>query len=405
MSFGKEERIVWISGHRHEFQKDDFDRKIDVYIKEPDVINEHTGIFLILEGLGGLAETPGMKEMRADWCNRYNVITLGVNYLGARSQFKSDFSISEEMLDKLFSKLTREQKIEYNAKYVNTPFEIFNFFPNQDLSSEIIITNKDNVPKEKIRDYNDFGYIQAMDCLYAIAYAINSYRAIGISFNSRRIFIYGSSFGGLIAQICSRFAPHTFSLVADASGYAHVDEPTVFPDYFRAKVMSTMIALKKILYYSKDPKDEYYFSPDMHKIRSPDSISHTNTYKKMFKGKIIMFHAMGDKLVNVNDKIELEKLYKKSGIDCTQYLFSEKDVDGEIIRSNEHCMGADLKKLFEKYCDKFALEKNQHTLKKASPTDFDLKHKITYMGKNVFYEIDYSDDYPKISSIKKKHAK
>ncbi|MDR0454214.1 MAG: DUF2920 family protein [Deferribacteraceae bacterium] len=398
------EQIFWLKGHKTEFQEDDFERSFDIYVKEPDTINENTGLFLISEGLGGLASSPSLVQMRERWSNRYNVVTLGVNYFGSRSFNKSAvFRIKNDMVDKLFNKLTEEQKDDYKSRNSNNPFDMLRYLKGQDLASEIFVHEVSDVNKEQIRDYFDYGYIQTIDCLCAVKYVLDMYKSKGKRLNAKRIFAYGVSFGGQLAQLCSKFAPNTFSLVADVSGYAFPERASMRPDsntYQRTQISGVMLGKFKGFYYESDKNSKYYVTDDMLKIRTLCDKAHINTYKQHFKGKIIMFHGADDKLVDVKSKIALEKLYKKNKIDCVHYIFSEKDTDGEIIKSSGHAMDCDPIKLFEKYCEKYALESNQGWIKKEALTDFDIGKKIVYPAQYVNYVIDYSDTFPTITPAK-----
>ena len=379
-----EEKVVWLSGHKLEFQHDDFDRKFDIYIQEPDVIDEDTGILLISEGLGGLASSAAMKEMRQDWCNRYNVIALSVNYMGLRTQNVKKYNISPAVAETLISMLSENDRLEWSAN--PNFFKLLDYFPGQDLTAyNIIIDGVVDYPQDRglARDYNDFGYIQAMDCLYAVKHVLDHYTV-----NKSRIFAYGSSFGGYIMQMCSKYAPSTFAFIADASGYAKPDMMLIRPSgdiYSRGYANNgAVFGVKTEPFYIADKKSDFYFTEDMDMIRTLSDKNHINIFSKYFSGQIVMFHSVADPLVNVEDKKALGNIYKKAKINCRHYLFTEKDIDGEIIKTTGHCMGADLKKLFEKFCGNDLLLKG----KENKQTDFDLKHQIAYPCKkdcvNIF---------------------
>ncbi len=228
----KETKVHWLSGHKLEFQEDDFDRKFDVYIHEPEEINEHTGIFIILEGLGGLASSPAMDEIRKSWSNKYNVIAVGVNYLGSRRALKVvNPIIDKELLSKFEKIMTQEQINHYLNRPDNNINTLLDYFPNQDLLSKGIIMKTSsgyNENRALVRDYNDFGYIQAIDVIYALKYVLDNYKV-----NKNRIFIYGTSYGGYISQMVAKFAPTTLSLVADLSGYALAESYMVYTQVIR----------------------------------------------------------------------------------------------------------------------------------------------------------------------------
>ncbi len=399
----KETKVVWLSGHKLEFQEDDFDRKFDIYIQEPDDINENTGVFIILEGLGGLASSPAMNEIRKSWSNKYNVIAVGVNYLGSRSEINKvdNVIIDNELLSKFEKIMTKEQISHFLNRPDKSIMTLLDYFPNQDLLSKGIIVKTSsnyNPNRALIRDYKDFGYIQAIDPIYALKYILDNYKV-----NKNRIFIYGVSYGGYIAQMVAKFAPSSFSLVADLSGYALAEKYIVYPQVVRSFTdKKTLIGKVEESFYSMPsappPSNKFAFTDDMYEIRKLATKHHIKNFAKHFTGKIFMFHSINDPLIKVETKKELEKMYKDFNIDCTHYLFDKSHIDGEIIKTDGHCMNADVKKLFEKYLSDVV---NQEVSSNDKNTDFDIKHSITYSCKKQKYVIDYSKEYPIIYSTKK----
>ncbi|MDR2884576.1 MAG: DUF2920 family protein, partial [Deferribacteraceae bacterium] len=383
---------------------------IEIYIKEPDSgVNANTGLFLIVFAVGGHAASAYYVKLREEWANRYNVVTLGVNILGTKARIHNETNLELQDGEKaipfimdLVQKRNPEGLSELKKQQPQCTFgDLLQLLSNINLARHIKVLNKNPIPRDEIRDYRDYrdyGYIQTMDCLYGVKYVLDRYKL-----NSKRIFAFGSSLGAYIAHMCAKFAPNTFSLIADNSGWAAVDEYTVFTErypvgYNIGNMVEVALAVEQ--YYSEDRNSPYYFSEDMFKIRALNDDSHLNIFKRHFKGRIVMFHQKNDRLVNYQTRLALAEKYLKNGINATLHSFGAEDIDGVIIKSDKHGMNADLKLLFEKYCDNYALEENQDKLAACIGTDFDMGHKLVYPAKRCNYIIDYSGNYPTIESKK-----
>lgn len=395
----KDVRVEWLTGHKLEFQEDDFQRKFDIYIQEPDNIDENTGLILVIDGFGGMASSQQMSDLRNFLCNKYNVIALSVNYLGVRTKAMKSMQLvlNKEILDKIESLMTDEQIDHWIKRQDKSLDAILGYFPNQDLMQHGIIFKRVlniNEDRSLVRDYIDFGYIQTMDCLYGVKFVLDNY-----NLNKNRLFIYGISYAGYIAQMCAKFAPATFSLIVDLSGYALAENILVFPNAIRSFTQKkTLFGTIEESFYSKDKSSKFAFTDDMAEIRKLSSKHHIKTMAKYFDGKIVMFHGDKDILVNIETKKQLHNMYQDANIDSNLLIFSAKDIDGDIIKSDGHCMNADVKKLFEKYMSDEVLKERENN----KSTDFDLQHSISYSCKKKKYVISYENsDYPTISVLKK----
>jgi predicted esterase len=397
-----EEIKAVIPAHKLEFDHKNFDREIEVFIKEPDAgVNADTGLFLILHAAGGYAENPYFRKLREEWADRYNVVAIGVNYLGTSNDREHPTKLSlqnpEQTVKYLDSRARAENPEGLAALHASGSCnwtDLLSLFPNTDLSQHVIVVDKSLPHRDEMKDYRDYGYIQTMDCLYAVKYTLDRYKI-----NSKRIFVFGSSLGGYLAQTCAKFAPNTFSLVADNSGFPAIMQNDVF---LKGRYTRIVIENKACLFcapqlfYESDRNSPYYFSDDMFKIRALNDNSHLAVFKQHFKGRIVAFHAKKDQLVPYAGKLDLHEKYRKNGVNSVFYSFDTADIDGKVIISDGHGMSADLKLLFEKYCDEFALNDK----KSDGVTDFDIGHKIVYSGAKSNFILDYSGGYPTIENRK-----
>jgi cephalosporin-C deacetylase-like acetyl esterase len=68
-------------------------------------------------------------------------------------------------------------------------------------------------------EYQSFGFLPALDCLTVLGDVLNRFPMI----NKKKIIAYGSSYGGYIAMLCGKYAPNTFSVIIDNSGFSRAE--------------------------------------------------------------------------------------------------------------------------------------------------------------------------------------
>ncbi|MMZ58600.1 hypothetical protein D1872_205880 [compost metagenome] len=144
-------------------------RNLKIYFSEPDVINDDTGILLLIPGFGGNANSNVYKKMRSTFADKFNLITVQCDYFG------------------------------------------WGFMQAERL-------------QESVSNFNDMGIMQALDNITAVTVLAEIIKDNGLTFNAGKIIAYGQSHGAYIAYLCNIFAPSLFSLIIDNSAW-------IFPLY------------------------------------------------------------------------------------------------------------------------------------------------------------------------------
>ena len=238
-------------------------------------------------------------------------------------------------------------------------------------------------------EYQNFGVMQALDHI-CVLYDLQK----KIRFDGGIIAI-GSSHGGYIANLLSKFAPNTLSAVFDNSSYAvpplsYVMEREIKPAIFYPCRMIT----KNIgIYYAiksgwtTNSLSSNYYSEDARKIRS---FIHEEDIKRMAemgrnKTQYRFCHSKYDfQIANVYEKTAMFDLLKKYNFDAEIYLADHGDVDGKFVKNLDHGMALSLKKMFEKFYP--------DVIHKSEDTDITLKSLIIYEGIKGDYIFKYSED-------------
>jgi hypothetical protein len=115
---------------------------------------------LCLHNWGGIYDQPIYKSWCRTFAERYDVVTISVNYLQSGAEGKLE---------------TREHAY-------------------------------------------DFGYLQAMDCIGALYQVREQLLGEGLDFDEHRVYAMGGSGGGNVTQMVCKLAPHTFACGVDICG-------------------------------------------------------------------------------------------------------------------------------------------------------------------------------------------
>lgn len=197
-------------------------------------------------------------------------------------------------------------------------------------------------------EYHSFGLLPALDHFSAISELAKRYR-----FDPRRIVVYGSSYGGYIANLMAKFAPGTFSMVIDNSGFNRVQ----MTDLLQRDLMDGF-AIKDIVVdgaalgfpvvpsypWTLDEQAPTYFSDARRGIRSLLIAEHWLGSRT----RHCIYHSVGDRLVPVAEKDSLVELLCSQGRRVVYHRVNESDIDGNAYKTLEHGMDASLRALFEK---------------------------------------------------------
>jgi len=199
----------------------------------------------------------------------------------------------------------------------------------------------------KYPEYLSFGLIPALDHFSAIEEL-----AKRCQFDLRRIVLFGSSYGGYIANLMAKFAPSTFSLVIDNSGFTHVllrevlsSEQVEGEQYREINFGEARInfPLTPSYPWTLDELSTAYFSDAHRNIRSLLIADHWLGSKTSH----CIFHSVGDRLVPITEKDRMVELLRLQGRNVKYHRIERSDIEGRKYKTLEHGMDASLRALFE----------------------------------------------------------
>ncbi|MCE9531092.1 MAG: alpha/beta fold hydrolase [Planctomycetes bacterium] len=231
----------------------------------------------------------------------------------------------------------------------------------------------------------DFGYLQALDSLRALAFVFNGFKAANKPFAAGRIYCTGGSGGGNVTLMANKLAPRTFACVVDMCGMKKLSDDIAF----NLPGGSDLDAR-----YSRDPKSKNYLSIDEQEIRYLGHPEHLAVMKKLGNAtKIFTVHGVDDVTCPFKDAEEMVFWMKRAKLDVVPHFITKADLDGKIFASSGHALGNRTQIVF-KVAGKHLLSGNTDALVLAGKTDFERREDVRFPTSNGSYVISYSNGYP-----------
>lgn len=400
------------------------------HISLPKDYDKNTIPIIVLHGYGDYSNSEYMTSLHKSMTSKYNVAIITVNYVGTfTKQIFSENKKPYDFIDQSFEINNDEQKINFLSilqSIINKPKETLLFLVENNVIEEnnnllnqldfiafliLLIKNKMcngnyllaklneigfkqsivNFSQNTVGDHQDFGLIQAIDILTAVSDLKNRYTNIKWS----QLSIVGTSNGGYLASMCDKLAPNTFSKIINNSGWIKAENSQIF-----SKKNGFHKNLKFLVfnddYWSEDNQSINFFNIHHKEIRALDNEIHLDEQKiqtlKNTNKKYIFSHTINDNMIRIKDKDDYIRNLKKIcfNIDYNR-LDCQSKLDGKTFKSLEHGALASLKGLIIDYIinedNHFIIDKN----------DFELKSIIKYHCSNGLYNIDFTDQFPKIT--------
>ncbi|WP_026908873.1 DUF2920 family protein [Paucisalibacillus globulus] len=357
---------ISIPAHYNIYNGEHNRRNLDIYFTEPESgVNSNTGILLLIPGFGGNSNSKIYQKMRLQFADSYNLIVIQCDYFGSEfmqgtSRVKPDYHLKD--LERILSKQDFTQVLN-NQDIMN----VINVLANYPYTLDVT-----EILDEKISNFNDMGWMQAMDLLTAV-YAIKAILADNkLKFNQNKVIAYGHSHGAYLGYLCNRLAPNEFSLIIDNSAWVkplYFNHSRFLIHYFGEMALKVKFDyLAKNLQYDKDILDL------------------NNLYRNFENNAIILsYHGIDDDLVNINTK----KCFCESVINMTLFPIGEKDLNKGIFKSTNHGLTADFIKHFDDVMNAFSFSKDKKEHKKFEHVI--IKHRESE------YVVDYSSGLPRLT--------
>ncbi|MCB9875438.1 MAG: DUF2920 family protein [Planctomycetaceae bacterium] len=231
----------------------------------------------------------------------------------------------------------------------------------------------------------DFGYLQAIDALRALAFVRNGLKQARVAYDDGRLFCTGGSGGGNVTLMANKLAPRTFACVIDMCGMKKLSDDIAF----NLPGGSGLNAR-----WSQDAESPYYLSADEQELRFVGHPKHLATIKSHNTiGKIIVVHGTDDTICPFEDAREMVANMRTAGLDVESHFLTKDDLDGTVFTSSGHALGNRTEIVFQ-VAGKYLAPDNPAALRRNGPSDFDRREDIRYETTNGQFVISYKSGLP-----------
>lgn len=323
-----------------------------------DGINVDTGLFQFLVGYGMEPCGSYVRSLLTYVANRYNCVAVSPDYFGANlwAPGKCKWVPHPEF----FLNLKR-----YHGLDVSAP----KGFDTRELADRLAKVLSGRGVKSLhpaclllgvTSEYHSMGVLPALDGLRLAHHLIDEF-----ALNKRRLFLLGTSYGGYVANLMTKFAPRTFRMVVDNSGFSSAEDD-IWNVYGQSKWHfgnGFTINTQMIAAFSEEPTATSYFSPSRKNIRTLLDASQIFTGSARLYG----YHPMFDAVAPTAAKQQLREVFAGK-IPYELEIIDETMLDGRVFKSLAHGMNASMRGLFDRSYEKFLRDGGAL----ADETDFDL---------------------------------
>lgn len=360
--------------------------KLEYFLSFPESgVNADTGVILVIPGFGDWAASDYQKDkLRPYLANKYNCIAVGVNYFGIGVKIVRNLRTGEnflECIEKIYGVRPNQYVINENVR-IDILFKILKEKGVKKIDHRCYLLH--DAYNGGYREYQSFGFLPAIDHLNVLGEILKRY-----NINKRKIIAFGSSYGGYIALLLGKFAPNTFSVIIDNSGYVKsqlneiADRELLIPHSFSTRDL-------QVYHFEDNPwtifdkASPFFFSDSCKCIRSLQCEEHI----KGSKTRYYIFHSERDKIIPIAEKDMFVDMLRKHNT-VNYFKVNEQNMDGSVFKNLDHAMKASLRGIFDLVSDfdDNGLEKD------TDLTDFDLNSVYTYNCGEKSYVFSFNNNF------------
>lgn len=231
----------------------------------------------------------------------------------------------------------------------------------------------------------DFGYLQALDALRALAFVRDGLKLREIAYDDSRLFCTGGSGGGNVTQMANKLAPRTFACVIDMCGMKKLSDDIAFNRPGGSGLNAR---------WSQDVNSRNFLSSDEQEIRFVGNPQHLATMKSLEPtSKIIVVHGVDDTTCPFTDAQEMVANMQAAKLDVEPHFIAKDDLDGAVFTSSGHALGNRTEIVF-RVAEKYLAADTTHSLRRNGPSDFDRREDVRYETSNGAFVISYETGIP-----------
>ena len=356
---------------------------LDYYVTLPEKYNNNKPypIVFCIPGYGDHAGTDYQtSKLRPYIADKYNVIAVGVRYHhDLRTEQNVEFSLENicyfyNVQRSYFNGVDSFDSLLHRLYLLLVERSIFQLDPRVS-------------PKQHSHhQYSSFGFLPAIDHLTVLHDLLKKYQV-----DKSKINVFGTSYGGYVAMLMGKFAPFTFSVIIENSGFSVTQIKDIFsnridgsagityPRTINGKRYEIPVVVDTL--WTEDETSSFYFSDANRKIRNlllPEHITPSNTM-------YFCFHSVSDEIAPISLK---DMFYEKMRDSHRIYYnrIEERHIDGKMFKNTSHGMDASLRSLYDYCIDQCSGIPNEET----ELTDFDIGSLYEFACSDKVYCFQYS---------------
>lgn len=340
-------------------------------------------LIISIEGYGGFPSSEYQsKKLRPYLSNKYQAIVIGVHYHGIQRSGANKINIDMGLWELVFNLKPGEfkQKIVDCRQFDDVLDRLFELMVERKITRIPQMLALNSILPDK---YASFGFLPAIEHLAVLHDVISNY-----NIKQSDISIMGTSYGGYIALLMGKFAPHTFNSIIDNSGFVATQFSEIHPSignsgctYMRMiDGVRHEIPVSTLPFWDNNELSDRYFSDAHRMIRNVTLDSHMIPSKT----KYFIFHSREDSIsLFPHKELFCNRLSRYAEVDFTPV--TSADIDGELFKNLNHGMNASLRKLYDISHKKYEKLNPDY----SNETDFHLGSTHTFNCFSKKYEFNF----------------
>ena len=338
-------------------------------------VNGDTGLVLFIAGYGMGMRGAYTQNLLSYLANKHNCVAASVEYFGAKFMSGADGELVPH--PDLFNKLAEHYGLSITVWNALGFESLLGGLTNVLSQNGILDLNLECTVIRTSKEYNSMGFLPALDGLQIVHLLSTT-----LSLNKTRIFLLGTSYGGYIASLMAKLAPHSFRMVVDNSGFSSAEDDLGGAlGWHKFRVNGVGVLGKTAMHWSIDPNAANFFSQERRAIRTLLNRDHvvSNT------ARTYAYHAATDVIAPIARKKCLREVYEDR-LPYDLVIVDEGQIDGRIFKNMSHGMGASMRGIFDISYEKFMRDGGAL----SDQTDFDRGSEYVFACGQENYVVKFS---------------
>ncbi len=338
-------------------------------------LNDQTGLILAIEGYGSRPNSDYAIKLRHYLAGKYNCLCVTVGYFGQSVKYHRSLAPHPDF----FVNLKRHHGVSLAVPKSADITDVLYRLAEALVAMGITTLDPSCRVIRQCGEYQSFGLLPAIDHLQVMHEILCRYSIL-----KSRIYVLGSSYGGYIALLLGKFAPNTFRMIIDNSGFSCADNGVFGDSSFSAQIGPLKLIGHEPMVWSREPHDPHCFSRHHALIRDLRVEEHMRSSATRY----YCIHYVGDTVAPFADKQAFVKqMHRFAAIELE--TVTETDIDGSLYKEPIHGMRASLRQLFDRNHARYSAAIGNGPV--CDVTDFDLGSRHVFRCTDCSYVFSFSE--------------